>query len=216
MIAANACTTFPKSGPNSCYVFTDRGTYDYLASGTDPAGSVPNLKIVTRGPQASTAPGGEFALINYFHAYVINPAQVPNVNVTAAQDFVNFLTSPTVQNELQNYLPTSVTGDPGGPPFVATANPTVTVTAPGIPATFTAGKPVTMTGNIANKEHGFPAARRRHGVARAGRQRPAGGGAGRDRHDGRERELHAHVQRRRSTAATRSRRRRSPRSRTRR
>ena len=23
---------------NSCYVFTDSGTYDYLASGTDPAG----------------------------------------------------------------------------------------------------------------------------------------------------------------------------------
>jgi tungstate transport system substrate-binding protein len=157
VIAANACTTFSTSGANSCYVLTDRGTYDYLASGTDPAGSIPNLKIVTRGPQSSTAPGGPNALINYFHAYVLNPAKVPNVNVTAAQDFVNFLTSPTVQNELATYLPTSVTGDPGGPPFVATANPTVTVTAPGIPTTFTAGKPVTLTGNIANKEPGFPA-----------------------------------------------------------
>jgi tungstate transport system substrate-binding protein len=157
VIAANACTTFSKSGPNSCYVLTDRGTFDFLASGTDPAGSIPNLKIVTRGLQASTAPGGPFALINYFHAYALNPAKVPNVNLTAAQDFVNFLTSPTVQNELQNYLPTAVTGDPGGPPFVATANPTVTITAPGIPASFTAGKPVTLTGNIVNKELGFPA-----------------------------------------------------------
>ena len=33
----HACNGFP-SGPNSCYVLTDRGTYDYLASGTDPAG----------------------------------------------------------------------------------------------------------------------------------------------------------------------------------
>jgi tungstate transport system substrate-binding protein len=156
VIAANACTTFSKSGPNSCYVFTDRGTFDFVASGTDPAGSVPNLKVLTRGPQASTAPGGEFALINYFHAYVINPAKVPIVNVPAAQDFVNFLTSPTVQNELQNYLPTSVTGDPAGPPFVATANPTITITAPGIPATYKAGKPVTITGSVVNKELGYP------------------------------------------------------------
>jgi tungstate transport system substrate-binding protein len=157
VVAANACTTFSKSGANSCYVLTDRGTYDFLASGTDPAGSVPNLKIVTRGPQAASAPGGANALINYFHAYVLNPATVPGVNAVAAQDFVNFLTSPTVQNELQNYLPTSVTGDPGGPPFVATANPKVTINAPGIPAIFTAGKPVTLTGNILNKETGFPA-----------------------------------------------------------
>jgi tungstate transport system substrate-binding protein len=156
VIAANACTAFSKSGPNSCYVFTDRGTFDFLASGTDPAGSVPNLKVLTRGPQASTAPGGEFALINYFHAYVINPAKVSIVNVPAAQDFVNFLTSPTVQNELQNYLPTSVTGDPAGPPFVATANPAITITAPGIPATYTAGKPVTITGSVVNKELGYP------------------------------------------------------------
>jgi tungstate transport system substrate-binding protein len=158
VVAANACTgSTTTSGANSCYVFTDRGTYDYLASGTDPAGSVPALKIVTRGPQASTAPGGANALINYFHAYVLNPNTVPNVNVTAAQDFVNFLTSPTVQNELQNYLPTSVTGDTSGPPFVATANPTITIAAPGIPTTFTAGKPITITGNVLNKETGFPA-----------------------------------------------------------
>jgi tungstate transport system substrate-binding protein len=158
VIAANACTApTSTSGANSCYVFTDRSTYDYLASGTDPAGSVPNLKIVTRGPQPSTAPGGEFALVNYFHAYVLNPATVPNVNVIAAQDFVNFLTSPTVQNELVDYLPTSLTGDPGGPPFVATANPTITIAAPGIPATYKAGKPVKITGSVVNKEIGFPA-----------------------------------------------------------
>jgi tungstate transport system substrate-binding protein len=156
VIAANACTTFSKSGPDSCYVFTDRGTFDFLASGTDPASSVPNLKVLTRGPQPNTAPGGQFALINYFHAYVINPGKVPIVNVPAAQDFVNFLTSPTVQNELQNYLPTSVTGDPSGPPFVATANPSISIAAPGIPATYKAGTPVTITGGVVNKELGYP------------------------------------------------------------
>jgi len=156
VIAANACTTYSKSGANSCYVLTDRGTFDYLSSGDDPAGSVPNLKIVTRGPQPSTAPGGTYALINYFHAYVLNPGKIFGVNLPAAQDFVNFLTSPTVQNELQNYLPTSVTGDPAGPPFVATANPTITIDAPGIPATYNAGTPVTITGSVVNKELGYP------------------------------------------------------------
>ena len=64
-----------RSPANSCYVLTDRGTYDYLASGTDPAGTIPNLKIVTRGPQSASAPGGVDALINYFHVYIINPTQ---------------------------------------------------------------------------------------------------------------------------------------------
>ena len=81
---------------------------------------------------------------------------MPIVNVPAAQDFVNFLTSPTVQNELQNYLPTAVTGDPSGPPFVATANPTISIAAPGIPATYKAGTPVTITGGVVNKELGYP------------------------------------------------------------
>ncbi len=40
VLAANACTGLP-SGANCCYVLTDRGTFDYLASGTDPAGRDP-------------------------------------------------------------------------------------------------------------------------------------------------------------------------------
>ena len=63
------------SGANSCYVFTDRGTFDYLASGQDPAGAIPNLTILTRGPQSASAPGGSDELVNYFHAYIINPMQ---------------------------------------------------------------------------------------------------------------------------------------------
>ena len=80
-----------------CYVLTDRGTFDYLASGTDPAGSIPNLKIVTRDDSAS-APGGADELINYFHVYIINPNKPgETVNLTAAKDFVSFLTSSTFQ-----------------------------------------------------------------------------------------------------------------------
>jgi tungstate transport system substrate-binding protein len=155
VIDANACTTAPATA-NTCYVFTDRGTYDYLSSGGTPAGGVseiPNLAILTRNNSAS-APGGADELINYFHAYIINPAKSPTpVNLTAAQDFVNFLTSPTLQGQLSSYL--NDTSDPGGPPFVADASPTIT--GSGFPSSIAAGKSVTVTGNVTNVEPNYPA-----------------------------------------------------------
>jgi len=151
VIATNACTA-TVSGANSCYSLTDRGTVDYLASGTDAAGTIPSLKIVTRDNSAS-APGGINALINYFHVYIINPAKPgEQVNLPAAQDFVNFLTSSAVQGQLKSYLPGV---DPGGPPFVADASPTIT--AAGFASTVTAGAPVTVTGQVTNNELGYPA-----------------------------------------------------------
>ncbi|HEY4829245.1 MAG TPA: substrate-binding domain-containing protein [Solirubrobacteraceae bacterium] len=154
VIAANACTASPHSSPNTCYVLTDRGTYDYLSSGTDPLGTVPNLKIVTRGPQSASAPGGVDALINYFHVYIINPNKPgENVNVQGAQDFVNFLTSPAFQAQLKNYL--AKTSDPAGPPFVADASPDLTVS--GFPKTYHANKQATITGTLTNAEPGYPA-----------------------------------------------------------
>ena len=152
VVAANACNGYP-SGSNSCYVLTDRGTYDYLASGTDPAGSIPSLKIVTRNDSAS-APGGANELINYFHAYIINPTKPGEaVNLPAAQAWLNFLTSQPVQAQLSTYL--ANTSDPGGPPFVADASPVLS-TPTGIPHKFKAGKPVTVTGTVTNAEPGFP------------------------------------------------------------
>src|SRR6478672_12724740 len=152
VVATNACTAGGGNG-NNCYSLTDRGTFDYLASGTDPAGNVPNLKIVTRDNSAS-APGGANELINYFHVYIISPSKPgETVNVTAAQDFVNFLTSTAVQGELKNYL--ANTGDPGGPPFVADASPHLTVK--GLPKTYHAGKPLTVSGQVTNAQPGFPA-----------------------------------------------------------
>jgi ABC-type tungstate transport system permease subunit len=151
VIAANACTGDSHSGPNSCYVLTDRGTYDYLSSGTDPAGSIPDLTILTRDDSA-TAPGGADELINYFHAYIINPSK-PNesVNLTAAQDFVNFITSPAIQSELKYYLPSA---DPGGPPFSPTASPIITAK---LPRNVKAGKRTAVTGTFVNAEPDYPA-----------------------------------------------------------
>ncbi len=150
VIAANACT---HGAAGTCYVLTDRGTYDYLSSGTDPAGTIPALKIVTRGPQSATAPGGVDALVNYFHVYIINPTKPgETVNLTAAQDFVSFLTSPAFQGELKTYLPTV---DPAGPPFVADASPNLTVS--GLPKNYTAKKPLTVKGTLVNAEPGYPA-----------------------------------------------------------
>jgi ABC-type tungstate transport system permease subunit len=152
VIFANACTGFA-SGANSCYVFSDRGTFDYLASGQDPAGTIPNLTILTRGPQSASAPGGVDELINYFHAYAINPSKLgESVNLTAAQDFVNLLTSPSLQAQLQTYL--DDTSDPAGAPFVADASPIITEI--GLPSTGSAGTKLTVTGAVTNAEPGYP------------------------------------------------------------
>jgi hypothetical protein len=150
VVAANACTV--STGPNTCYVLTDRGTYDFLASGQDPAGSIQSLKVQTRGPLDKGAPGGASALVNYFHAYILNPSKVPNVNLTAAQDFVKLLTSPALQAKLKTYL--SHTSDPAGAPFVASATPQLTVR---FPRTAVKGELITVKGTLVNAETGYPA-----------------------------------------------------------
>jgi hypothetical protein len=156
VVATNACT-LTNAVPNACYSITDRGTFDFLASRNSPAAGttgIPNLKIVTRDNSAS-APGGANALINYFHAYIINPSAAgETVNLTAAQDFINFITSPAIQSQLRGYLYNSP-GDPGVPVFTGTASPTLT--ASGLPSKLTAGKSVTVTGTLVNKEPGYPA-----------------------------------------------------------
>jgi tungstate transport system substrate-binding protein len=149
----SACTGTGFTGPNTCYSLTDRGTIDYLQ--TKPAGtSGLTLSILTRDNDAA-APGGANALINYFHIYIINPSSPgETVNLTAAQDFLSFITSPTIQSELKGYL-VGAPGDSGGPPFVADASPALTASA--FPTTIAAGKTVTVTGTVVNKEPGFPA-----------------------------------------------------------
>jgi ABC-type tungstate transport system permease subunit len=155
--AADACTG-TASGPGTCYVFTDRGTYDYLISGQDPAGSINGtsdshpLGILTRDDSAS-APGGANELINYFHAYIINPSSAgETVNLPAALAFVSLLTSPTIQAELKTYL--DRTSDVGGSPFIADASPTLTET--GLPKKASYGSYVTVKGALTNAEIGYP------------------------------------------------------------
>jgi tungstate transport system substrate-binding protein len=147
--AANACNGFP-SGPNSCYVFTDSGTYDYLNSGTDPAGTIPALKVVTSDNSAN-APGGQFELINYFHGYIINPNKPgQTVNLPAAQAFLNYITSPAVQAQVAAYL------EGHGNPFTPTASPLLKSSK--IPAKFVAsgGKKLKVTGTLTNAQPGYP------------------------------------------------------------
>jgi tungstate transport system substrate-binding protein len=169
VLAADSCTTF--TGVGTCYVFSDRGTVDYLSSGEDPAGKLVNLKILARNNSAS-APGGAYVLINYFHAYIINQATVqaktgsgaPTVNLPAAQDFITLVTSPAFQASLQNYLAwtgattSNLTSggalDSSGPPFIGDASPQITDT--GLTGTYAYGSPVTVTGTLTNPEPGYP------------------------------------------------------------
>ena len=154
MVATNACTfTSPARPASSCYTLTDRGTMDYLQS--KPAGTtgLGNLGILARD-NAASSPGGQNALINYFHIYIINPAKPgETVNLTAAQDFMDFITSPAIQSELKGYL-TGSSGDNGTTVFNATASPRLT--ASGFPSKLTAGKTATVTGNLSNLDRAIP------------------------------------------------------------
>lgn len=149
--AANTCNGFP-SGPNSCYVLTDSGTYDYLASGTDPAGTIPALTVVTRDNSAS-APGGAYKLVNYFHGYIINPSKPgQTVNLAAAKDFMNYITSVDVQKQIGDYLSKAA----GGAPFTPAAAPNLTSSR--LPSTYVAraGKKLTVKGSLTNAQLGYP------------------------------------------------------------
>jgi ABC-type tungstate transport system permease subunit len=152
VLATDACT-IAGAVAGGCYSLTDRGTYDYLVSGTDPAGTITHLQIVTRDNDAA-APGGANELTNYFHVYVINPAKPgQTVNLQGAQDFVSLLTSATFQSQLKTYLDN--TSDPGGAPFKADAAPGITSAASS--GSVTGGRPVTVSGTVSQPQPGYPA-----------------------------------------------------------
>ena len=156
--AANTCT-FNGSAAADCYVLTDRGTFDCLMNaacrGTTSSansGAPSNLDVVT-SDNAATSPGGSDLLINSFHAYAVNPQKFagnPNVqlNTVGAEDFLNFLTSPSFQAALKGFLaPQS--------PFVADASPVITASR--LPSTVSATKRLTVTGSVTNAVPGTPA-----------------------------------------------------------
>lgn len=147
IIAGDACNY---SG-GGCYVFTDRGTFQYLQSQK----SVSNLQIVTRD-NSTTARGGNTLLVNSFHAYAINPAKFagnPNVQINskAATELLNWLTSPKGQTAVGNYLANL----PDGAPFIPDAAPAI-ATSP-FPKTIVAGHSFKVTGTVSNVVPGTPA-----------------------------------------------------------
>ncbi len=77
VVQADVCASSVSANGNDCYVFTDRGTYQYLAS----TNKISNLQIVVRGSSQ--------LLVNSFHAYAINPAAIAgggaNINTAAAK-----------------------------------------------------------------------------------------------------------------------------------
>jgi tungstate transport system substrate-binding protein len=143
VLAADTCTG---SGyvANGCYVFTDRGTYDFLKT----TGQLKNLQVVTRDNSA-TAPLGQNALLNTFHAYAVNPAAVPAnsaINTAGATAFLNFVTSPAAQAAIGAYLQGSDTTAP----FLPDAAPKVTLTSDALPASAAPGTTLTVSGTVAN------------------------------------------------------------------
>lgn len=149
VLAASACNFSPRPG-DSCYVFTDRGTVQYLQS----TSQATNLSILTRD-NAATAVGGPDLLVNSFHAYAINPARFADnpgvaINTAAATAFLDWLTSPAAQAAVGDYL-----SDSGDAPFLPSAAPAATVSVP--PSSVTTGKPFTITGTLRNVVPGTPA-----------------------------------------------------------
>jgi tungstate transport system substrate-binding protein len=144
--ATNDC---PFSPANSCYTITDRGTFDNLEN----EGAIPNLKQLN-GPNSSSAPGGTTLLVNSFHAYAINPdkftGQPVSFNLPAAEAFLNWVTSPAGQRDVDNYLSDA----PGGSPFLPDAAPSVSASS--IPKSIAAGKALKISGTVRNVVPGTP------------------------------------------------------------
>ena len=149
VIAGDTCN-FPGGG---CYVFTDRGTFQYLQS----TGAVSNLKILTR-PDTTKDPALSNLLVNSFHVYGINPAAFsadPNVkiNTEAAKAFLAWITSADTQAEIGRFLAKETAGDP---PFLPSAAPRVTITSAPL-AKVTGNKTITIAGQLRNEVPGTPA-----------------------------------------------------------
>jgi tungstate transport system substrate-binding protein len=147
---ADACptATFANGG---CYVFTDRGTYDYLAS----IKALSSLKLVTKDNDPS-APGGTTALVNSFHAYAVNPAKFAGnsavtIQSAAATTFLNWITSPAAQAAVGNYLASGA----DGAPFLPSAAPTISTSS--FPKSVIGGKTLTVNGSLKNVVPGTPA-----------------------------------------------------------
>lgn len=132
---ADQCT-FP--GGN-CYDISDRGTFNRLVAN----GAVSNLKVVAERNDPN-ARGGQNLLVNPFHAYAVDPAKVPSANLAGALAFLDYLTSPALQNRLASY-PTAA-----NPAFFADARPDFSSTTK-LPRRVFAGRSLTVTGSLRSR-----------------------------------------------------------------
>ena len=143
-VQVTAQCNFPPASANSCYSMTDRGTYDNLQS----QGAIAGVKVVSEKNDAN-ARGGETLLINPFHAYVVNPTNPAfagkNLNFTTdgATAFLDYLTSPQLQQQLLSYPSTA------NPRFFTDATPQVQVKA--LPKAIDATNKLTVKATLVNK-----------------------------------------------------------------
>ena len=127
-----------------CYSMTDRGTYDRQTQ----IGAITDMKVVTEKNDAA-ARGGQTLLLNPFHVYAVNPAKFSSVNLPGALAFMDYLTSPALQDRLLSY-PTAA-----NPRFFPDAFPDPTFLKPRLPRRVDGGKTITVKGILANR---FPGA----------------------------------------------------------
>ncbi|WP_158604460.1 substrate-binding domain-containing protein [Nocardioides mangrovicus] len=128
-----------------CYVFTDRGTFQYLQS----TGQAQNMKILVRD-NAAASRGNQAALVNAFHAYAINGSKVPAGNAVSragALKFLNWLTSSAGQKAVEGYLSTDS-------PFIPAASPEVSVGQ--VRTQVHRGAKLRFAGRVTNAIPGYP------------------------------------------------------------
>ena len=143
-VQVTAECNFPPASADSCYSMTDRGTYDNLQS----QGAIAGMKVVSEH-NATNSRGGENLLINPFHVYAVNPNNPAfagkgiNFNTDGALAFLDYLTSPDLQNRLLSYPSTA------NPRFFPDATPQVQVNS--VPDSIGAGDSVNVNAKLTNK-----------------------------------------------------------------
>ena len=87
--------TLTFANESEAYTLTDRGTYLSMSS------TLPNLAIMVGGD--SIADNADSALLNPYGVIPVNPELSANINAELAQQFVDWLISPEVQEQIGQY-----------------------------------------------------------------------------------------------------------------
>ena len=87
--------TLTFANESNAYTLTDRGTYLSMSA------TLPNLAIIVGGD--SIADNADSALLNPYGVIPVNPELSANINAELAQQFVDWLISPEVQEQIGQY-----------------------------------------------------------------------------------------------------------------